>query len=365
MLDFLEHLLHTYPQVVEFLVYLLFFGALSRAALTSQFGDEPARRLALPIGLVLAAALTLAADRPWSMLERIGPLAFILVLTAVWALAYGFLRFMDTPPHVALGLTVLLAIISLRTLEIEPLNDYLDLSADWILYGVGLVAIVLWALATHEHRPGPGRPFDKRRLTIATGPSRPDLSKIVRGLKNAVSHNAKDNMRQERKSGRALKRAAKLVDDRENPRAADKTRRCLQEAEIGASRISANLARLQRLDRALLEADWNWLKRTSTIRALNAPEAQALRSNIHAERARLEVERQIETLTESAERHVDNVRRRLQAANNEMETNNNGAATALIRDANTLHRQGVELDKQILGMENLLLRLFRKQLRDM
>lgn len=356
----LERIWWEYPFVVDFLLYFFFFGALVRAALTRHFGDVAAKRIAISLGLCLSVGLTMAQDRLDFALEDLGPLAIVLIVLTLGIVVFRLLLFADVPKAYAGLFASLFVLVGFRALELDFWRDELRFHPDYLTLGVIVSALLAWHFSNGGTRP---LPLDRVRSVAV--PSRKELVGKRASVAREASSQKRDVVSRGKVVERELDEAKAAVSGKSKGVSTVAFRRLLVRVEEEASRVTANLSRVRRFDRALRDADWAWLKKSLKVDVggLSIQERRALKGSVAMERARLGVEERIDSLAGDAESHTLRVREFLRRAEDSLGTLEGRNLEKWLGDARSEQARANTLSKEILAQERILQKLFKKQVR--
>ena len=87
-------------------LYFLLFGSLPRFSLEKALGDSSAKRVAVPLGLLLALALWSMQQRLGLNLGTLGPISITLLLAVFVGVLFRYLRWATESPLLALALSL-------------------------------------------------------------------------------------------------------------------------------------------------------------------------------------------------------------------------------------------------------------------
>ena len=361
----LERIWWDYPFVVDFLLYFFFFGALVRAALTRHFGDAAAKRIAVSLGLCLAAGLTVAKDSIGFALEDLGPAAVTLIILVLGIVAYRLLRFAEVPVMYSAMFGLLFGVVSFRALELDFLPNGFHLPPELVLFAWIMGALAVWHGISRSSRGSnteSSRPPDKKRRRAGV-PSKKDLVGQRASVTREVSGQKLGVVSKGKSIGRVLDSIREAVSNGRGRLSANKIRNMLSRVEEESAEMAVNLERVRRFDKALREADWAWLNEGSKVNIgeLTLQERRALKESIAMERARLGIEARIEVLARDVEAHTLKVRDLLRRAEKDIRAGQDNNVKRWIGEARAEQVRANTLSKEILVEERRLEWLFKKQ----
>lgn len=139
---------------------MIFFGGLTRYALGRHMGDDAARRLAVPVGLVLTVGLLLLRVR-LAMLEGLLGISAVLLIALVLAtVVWRVLRLAGAPPIVTLLILSFLILLVVESVSPNLLRTQPALHALASFLLLGLCAVLFLSAIGHlshgsiGHLPG-------------------------------------------------------------------------------------------------------------------------------------------------------------------------------------------------------------------
>ncbi len=362
-MELLSRIWWEYPYLVDFLLYFFFFGAVARMALAKHYGDEMGKRLAIPIGLILALSLVTAQNRFGFRIEKLGPAAVALIGLVLVITAYQLLRHTGIPQPITLLFSGLFTLLLARTLAPEMTGEFLSQYPAASLLGVVFAAALLWKASSAETNWEEKRKPTYPLVRFGILPGKKTLRKTRDRLRKA-KRNSRENQRREKKSARELGKAEKtLYNEVPSSRSRAKVLAKIKKVETNSVIVTRNLNRLLRLDRAVREADTTWLKRATSLnpRQLTKEQRQILAVGIKNDRVRIHIEEQIQATTRRAENHTETIREHLRKCVKCLNSGNAAGAAGWLAKAQQEEKNATVNQRQITALENILIRLYKRQ----
>jgi hypothetical protein len=357
-MDLIADFIWTYRNILEFLLYFLFFGSMCQAALHRHLGHHGGK-VAVAMGLIIAAGLVLGKDSIGFALRHLGLSAVLLLLLAILVVAYRFMRWLDIPNAVALAAAAALALAGANSAMPK-----LGLSRQhWygpLLSGL-LVASAALALSAATDIPS-GR---NRRPLVRAGQI-PGQKPIRKELKVVRQANPGKTKQRAKRAARDIRTAAKeLNSEALTPKLATRIRRRMAHAETEAARILQDLVRLQQLAGAAERLDRQRIHRAAGIRLPElAPEQRRmLKESLTEERRRLGLEEGLQQISYGVEQSVERLRHCLEKATRQMEARNAAGALGWLAKADETIEEARALQGRINQLHRGLTKSLKHQLR--
>ncbi|NUM53498.1 MAG: hypothetical protein HUU46_07635 [Candidatus Hydrogenedentes bacterium] len=367
-MEFLTRVWATYPWAVDFCLYAFLFGAAARVSFAKIYPGHEGKTLAVSVGVVLAAGLTIAQRRIGFSLESLGPIAAVLLCLVVFIVAYRLLKHSDLPPWVTISFSVFFAIGLLRIALPAYTARLVRENPGAVFLVLAAVAFWMWQSASagveHFRRKLPGYALERFQLA----PGERVLSQERQVAKKRLRHETKEDIHEEKKVRSTLSEATQLL-EREGltPSSMPRLQQLLDKALASSARMEQHSARVRQVDEALQRFDWKWFQRMRNVSLgqLTPAQQDILRRNILEERRRLNVEQEMKKLeTEAGHRlralegHVNNARASIRASNA-------AAALGWLNEAQKEEQHIRELEEQLLGWEKRLLQLVSRQRKEL
>ena len=357
-MDLITDFILTYRDILEFLLYFLFFGSMCQAALHRHFGYHGGK-VAVAMGLIMAAGLALGKDSIGFALRHLGLPAVLLLLLAILVVAYRFMRWSDIPHAVAL--------VAAATLALAGANSampQLGLSRQhW--YGPLLAGLLMGtaALALSAARDIPSGRYRRPLVRAGQIPGQKPIRKELKALRKTDPRKAKTHAK---RAARDIRRAAKeLNTEALTPKHATRIRRRTAQAETEAARILQDLVRLQQLAGAAERLDRQRIHRAAGIRLPElAPEQRRmLKESLAEERRRLGFEEGLQQIPHGVEQSVERLRHCLGEATRQMEARNAAGALGWLAKADETMEEARALQGRINKLHRGLTKSLKRQLR--
>jgi len=351
----------SHPQLFDFLLYLLFFGAVARAALANHFPGQPGKAVAVAIGLTLAAALTKAQHTLGWSIDKLGPAAVFLIGLVLFITAYKLLSTTGAPPLLsALGASLLIPVVAHAAAPQLTRNITQKHPTAALIGTAGLLGLLWTFTLRHANRPRPGKTLTRYGLL----PTPQTLKKQEKNTKQQLQRKTKKAANQEQKAGTELHRARDLL---ARKGLNQQTRPKLIEYCTRARQRTAKLAEQQKnlvsLDQATRNLEKHRLSRAAAAK-LNqlTPEQQKLiKQAALAERKRLRVEEELERLQIEVERHTRAVNESLRKCIECLTVWNAPGAAGWLNQAIQEHANAKRLEHRILALQKKLMALLQLQ----
>ena len=342
---------------IIFMLYVLFFGSLARAALHHTMGKH-AGRIGLAFGLTMASALLLAQRHLEFELSRLGTLGILLILLTTAVVAYRVLVWNEIhpiPSSLAAGLLFLIGLQSALPEWEITLQPWYGRSL-----GVGIILCTLGLLSQAGHNKNPNFLRGLQQVGLLPNPIN------LKGEENRLKGNTPKRIGKiEEKANRDLKRARHELRQGKNALNKAKLLKDIQMVEEEANTALQALLQLQRLDRALTQLDSKRLMRLYNINLNDyTPEQKRkLKEALHQERARLNLEKELQHLGFATEHAIVLLRENLEKATNLIKGGNMPAAQGWLDKAEETLQHTRQSTRQLQTLHTQVLRSLKEQVR--
>jgi hypothetical protein len=365
--DLFTRLWQDYAVLIDLVLYFLVFAAAARASFARVFPGRQGRVLAVSVGALLAVSLVLAQRSLGFSLESIGPAAIFIICSVVFLAFYKLLEQARVPRLLAVLLSVLLALVLLRAvLPDKTLGIAREHSLMVLLLLIGLV-ICVWHSSESQ-----ARTFQRRRPGSLLArqhvvPSEDDLRREKRLIRKRLRNPTKANQKDEAAIQTEAEKTQRSLDQESTPKKKQHQFELLDDILRRARRVKSRSQALFRLDDALRRCDLQWLHKAHGIDLSQLTPAQQLilRRGLSDERQRLRVEEKLEQLEAEVNRFSQALIQRVAKAKNCLDSGEVATAQAWIGEAQALDRKILELDAKALTWEKRLLRLVRRQQKEL
>ena len=366
-MDIITQAWHTYPALFDLLLYFLFFSAVARAALTRHFPGSDGTKVAIAVGLALAAGLTTAQRTIGFSVEKLGPAAVFLILMVVLVTAYKFLSITGVPGPITLLACAALAGVMLKATLPEYTQRALDSHPEVGLIGPIILLAILWTLAqvnaSHERAAPQARALAK----YGAIPNAKNLKQEEHVTKRPLRGQSKRAAKEEKRIGHEIQGALQLLQTRGlNHKTRPKIYEHCEHALKQANQLEQQQDRLLQLDRAIENLDHKWLERSTALklRQLTPQQQQLMTKTIADERQRLHIEEELEELQAEVTSHTRAIREGLAKAKECLLTWNAPGAAGWLEQATQQQKKAKNLQTRILACENRLISLVKRQERE-
>ena len=324
--------------------------------------------LAVAVGAVLAVSLALSQRRMRFSLEKLGPVAMVVLGLVILVTLYAFLHHSGASAPVAILGGSAVALMIVHAIRPETLTGLVDENAGSTLAALSVFVAVAWILSeanagsVARHRPGEALAHSHHI------PSTPELRSEKKVLEKKVVRETKKAKKDVNTEAKDLKQAARNnalgqteVTDFESQI------KLLQGALGQARRIRERHRRLREFLQALEQFDVAWLRKIHNVDLgkLTPVQVGLLRETMDEERKRVRIENQIRSLETLIESHSRKLEVAVQKAIELSRKGEPNRASAWILEAqkadgmlSRLHRDEIKLERWLLG-------LLRRQLADL
>ncbi|MCL4215945.1 MAG: hypothetical protein KJ052_02920 [Candidatus Hydrogenedentes bacterium] len=363
-MEFLQSLWGQYPWIIDLCLYFFLFGAAARVAFAKIYPGHEGKALSIAVGLVLAAALTIAQRKLGFSLESMGPIAAVLLCVVVFIVAYRLLKHSDLPPWLTISFSLFFALGLLKVALPTFAQKLARENPGLVFLGLAAVAFWMWqsaaAGAQHIRRRQPGYALERFKLT----PSETTLRKEERVVKNRMKNDTYEDIHKEKQIESNLTKALGIL-EREGltPHARQRVQVLLDKSQESAGKLEAKCLALRQLDDALERFDLKWFRRMRNVNLGQLTQAQQdiLKQNIIEDRRRLHVEEELKKLETGVAHHTRDTENHLASARQCVQSGNAAGTVGWINEAIKSEHQAKTLDEQILAWEKRLLKLVRRQ----
>jgi hypothetical protein len=361
-------MLGQFPVLFDLGLYFLVFGAAARAAFSRSFPGREGRVLAVGVGLALAVSLTFAQKKLGFSLAKLGPAAVFVLCLLIFAASFKFLHHARIPLPVALLLSALLALILVHA-TLPGLTNKVG-GAYPLGIAAALVAALAFAVIGSEHsaararRRRPGTQLARQKII----PSDEDLGREIKVIKNRVRRPTEENRKDEKKVDEETEQIQKtLKKDGQDLKPHQSEIELMDDILKRAELVRDRSKRLCQLDYALQNFDLKWLKAAHRINLDDLTPAlqMVLRKTIQDERKALKVEQRLDELETGAERYSKAVEAAVSKAKQTLQSGNLPGAAGWMKRAQDLDRKLLQIDTQALAWERRLLKLVRRQRKEL
>ena len=357
-----------YPWLLDFFLYLMVFTAAARVGFAKSFPTHEGKILAVAVGIFLAACLTIAQRSLGFSLERMGPVAAFLLCGVIFIAAYRFMKHADVPLPLTSLLSVLMALALARAIMPEATGRFVRENPIIVL--LFLLGVIYWAWQSSQGylekvaNKRPGRLLGKHHVV----PDEGFLRKQTRFTKKQLKGTSRRQQKAEKEIDDDLNKAAEIADngtDTAHERA--RLSRLLDSALAKANHVHKYCEKLLQYDGALHRVDADWLRRAHAFNLNDlTPEQQALlRESILEERKRLKTERTLRELESEVDKHNHAVTDFVRKAKASLANGAVVGTAGWLARAQAEHQKAVELEGKVKDWENRLVRLVRRQLKEL
>ena len=201
-----------YPLAFDLLLYFLFFGAVARAALANRFPGRAGRVLSVAVGLVLAVSLAAGQNSLGFSIERLGPVAILLICLVVLIIGYKFMASSGVPKPLVLvafgALLVVLARITMPEATAEIAKKHPGIAVISVIALLVLLFVTSKSYVRRLERRTPAHLLTRHKFIPGERPLRQEKRIVKRRLRRRTKKVAK----QEKEVGTELHRARTLLD---------------------------------------------------------------------------------------------------------------------------------------------------------
>lgn len=363
-MDILEYTWRTYPVLVDFAIYFFVMVAASRAALAKTFPGHNGKVLAVAVGLFLAAGLAMAQRTMGFSVERMGPIAAVVLCGIVLIVAYRFLQQAQVPRMLAVLLSVLLALALVRTVMPQATERFLRENPLVVLLALGALIVWAWnrsgAFLRRVENSRPGAQLAKHRVV----PDEKTLKTERRWFKKRFVWPTKETAKETTENQQALTQSVTKLDKGQlSGEERAELLRMLDGVVKRARDIRERCVKLSRLDRAIRQNDWQWLRAQHGVSFddFTPEQRRVVEKTIQDERKRLRVESAILELLKHVEEFVARVEEETAKARDALSRGNSAAASGWVAKAQESNRYAGELERRIRAGEHELVDLVRRQ----
>jgi hypothetical protein len=357
-MDLITDFIWTYRDILEFLLYFLFFGSVCQSALHRHFGHHGGK-VAVAMGLIMAAGLVLGKDSIGFALRHLGLSAVLLLLLAILVVAYRFMRWSDIPNAVALAAAATLTLVGANSaipkLGLSRQNWYGPLLAG-LLVGSA-------ALALSSARDTPSERYRRPLVRAGQIPGQKPIRKELKVVRKASPRKANTHAK---RAARDIRSSAKeLSTEALTPKHMARIHRRMAQAETEAARTLRDLVRLQQLADATERLDRQRIHRAADIRLPElAPEQRRmLKESLTEERRRLGLEEALQQISHGVEQSVERLRHCLEEAARQIEARNAAGALGWLAKADETIEEARALQGRINQLHRGLTKSLKRQLR--
>ena len=366
--EILIQIWQTYPALLDLALYFFVFAAATRASLAKTFPGSNGKALAIAVGLALAASLTLTQHTLGFTLEKLGPIAAILLGGIIAITAYRFMHQAQVPTHLALALTGLVAATVLHTIMPDFTSSIIENNA--LLVISALAALLLWVWARSDkhadtimqRRPG---------MILARHHDLPDrglLGKATRLVKKGMQRATADDEHREAKIKSETEKALRILEkEGVTPGNKEALLALTREALIRAKNIRNETQRILKLDDAIGRFDLEWLRRAHKINLhqLSPSQRRIMRRSVQDERERIKAEQSLGALERQVEEQCLRLQQFLDRAQESIEDMNPSGASGWLVQAQRVDQDLQELESQVNKWEKRLLGLIRRERKEL
>ena len=363
-MEYLIRIWHSYPALLDFMLYFLVFGAAAQVGFAKSFPSHEGKVLAVAVGLFLAACLAIAQRKLGFSLERMGPVAAFLLCGVIFIAAYRFMKHADVPMPLTVLLSGLMALALARAVMPEATGRFMRENPLIVL--LVLLGVIYWAWHSSEGYLGriagrrPGHVLGKQHVVPDEGLLRKEARYLKRNLRNETRKERKE----ERTVKEDLKRAQQTLERGPPDKASvDRASTLVDRALTKANHIQQHCEKLLRLDSALRRFDRNWLKKAHAFSLDDlTPEQQKLvRDSIIEERRRIRTEENLAALQAKVNAHVQAMKEYARRARAGLASGSAVGAVGWIPKAIEEEKAAEELESEIMNWERRLIGLVKRQ----
>ena len=363
-MEFLYRFWETYPALIDLVLYFFVFGAAARAGLAKAFSGREGKILSVAVGLVLATSLTMAQHRLGFSIEKLGPIAALVLCVVFFAAVFRLLHRADMPRLLTVLLSFLVAVALARVVAPAAVDWLVLLSP--ILIVLVILGLVCWAwgssgrAAERFERLQPGFLLERRHVI----PDKTALKKEGQYVKRKVKGTTKKTRKEEKRTESKMEKALDLSEQEGlDGKAKAKAAELIDQALTSTRRIRRRCEKLIRLDEALCRQDWDWVRKSQHVDLgrLTPEQQKILRQNYDIERKRLKVESVLKGLESEVEGHARKMQHYLDTAKSNIVSGDPLTASGWIIAAMQEDKKGEELADKILIWEKRLLKLIKQQ----
>ncbi len=366
-MEILYRIWHTYPIFIDLLLYFFVFAAAARVSFAKVFPGHNGKVLAVAIGLFLAAGLATAQRQMGFSLERMGPIAVLILCGIVFVAAYRFLQNAETPKPVIILICGLLTVAMLRAAMPNATARFI--SENPLAIFLVLCGLLFWAWHGSEGYAGkllrrkPGSILAKHQVV----PDQRTLKMQRRFLKRRFRDTTKADRKEETVVRGALEKAVVML-EREQLTSQNRAKvlSLLDNAQTKCRELKERTAKLLKLDEALRHFDKRWFKKAHSVdfAHLTPEQQQIVKESLNEERKRMRAEAHLAELEERIHRHLEAMGTAVAQARRALMSWNAAGAIGWINKAIQEQSALRELEDHALAWERRLIRLVNRQLHD-
>ncbi len=367
-MEFLPRLLADHRFVVDAAVYLLVFGAVARAALSRSFPGREGRILAVAVGAMLALALLLAQKRLGFTMEKLGPVALLVLGLAILSMVGLFLHRTGLPTAFVLLLTALVGLALAQTLATRRSVSWIESLAAPV-FSLLIFLIVLSWLFSEQRAAGairrrPGQTLARSHYL----PSEPQLADEVRLVRRRTLPETRHAVRDEHRLKKDLHQAGRLAEKTTlSPKHRKREVAYLEDALRRTRSVREAHQRIVQLVAAVEHMDVEFLHLTHRVdlRMLTPDQRRRIQEAFEEERRRIRLEEHLKRIDQDTGTRAEKLESLLVKAAEAAQSGNQAAVLGWQQEARPLEDELRQDLLQLKRIERRILQLLRRQIADL
>jgi len=375
----IEDFYDNYHEMIDLVIFFVIFTGVSQAVFRKRFPGNPGKAMSVAIGLALSFSLVIAEHYTGFSLKSLGTIAGTILILLLAAMIFYLLKMFGVGSVTAGATAIIITYLSIRTTTPQTYNwMQANQIAPWIDLLLIITLIVGFLKLIQTITSPKSIPLRKAEPQLQNKNQNreplPLLKKDAEELKNekwAIKKNLRKNTKKGQKDEKNVTRKLyHILNLLRTSKLTSEARKQFQEdlrgISVRESDLQKRLNSIKQIDQELKNFDFegfDTLKRQCD--QLDEEGRKRLRQLIQQERVKIGAEQKIQELQEKINQQDQLFRRNLNQAINLLNQGKNPEATQSIKEAISLDQQADYLWDKLKRLENVLLNITKKELREL
>jgi hypothetical protein len=374
----LEDFYNNYHEMIDLVIYFAVFTGTSQAVFKKRFPGNPGKAISVALGFSLSISMVIAEHYTGFNLKALGTIAATILILILAAMIYYLLKNFGTGSTTAATTTIIITYISIRTTTPQTYN-WLQAQqiAPWtdLILIIALIIGFIKILTTITHRDIPIQKIKQGFLNKNPNPKPLPISeKEAQNLKDEkwvikkkLRKNTKKGQKDEQKATKTLSDILGLLNTPNlSPESRKRIAQDIREISERESDLQKRLNQIRSMDQRLQNFDIQEFQNLKKqFDQLDSEGRKKLWELIQEEREKIGTEQKIQELQQKINQWDQQFRGHLNQAINQLNQNKNLQAAQWITQAIRTEREADPLWRDLKGLENALLSITKKELKEL
>ena len=374
----MEDFYDNYHEMIDLVIYFAIFTGTSQAVFKKRFPGNPGKAISIALGLALSFSLVMAEHYTGFNLKALGTIAATILILILAAMIYYLLKTFGTGRTTAATSAIIITYISIRTttpqtynwLQAQQIAPWTDLALIIALI-IGFIKI----LTTITHRDIPIQRIKQGFLNKNPNPKpQPISQKEAQNIKDEkwvikkkLRKNTRRGQKDEQKATKTLSDLLGLLNTPKlSPESRKQVAKDMQRISERESDLQKRLNQIRSMDQKLENFDvQEFQSLKNQFNQFDDEGRKKLWDLIQEEKEKIGTEQKIQELQQRINQWDQQFRGNLNQAINQINQNKNHEAAQWITQAIRTEREADPLWRDLKGLENALLSITKKELREL